>query len=296
MRIVCGAAGCTWTPFSFSFAATSFEVPRSRSMSTQMRFVCTSGGDWMEGGRLIVPILPALVVCWFLATERSARRVAVLALVSANLAGSLWFAHRYSSSSVLGDSSYRVARTDLRGYSPFEIINRVHYRDAVFLDAASRVVRRYLEVVAGRPLTVMSPQAGMVSYHLFTDHPGRLRFIDGHGLASPEFTDCPVTSGWARTQFGVGFRYDLYFSLRGRMESDCGVPGPDVVFDIDDQAGTAAGYVARNGYHVVYRQSGGLPGAPPFSGGDVPLDQYLAVSDRLFDRLPMTPVSLVFPK
>jgi hypothetical protein len=259
-------------------------------------FLCTSGGDWMEGGRLVVPILPALIVSWVIVTERYTTKAAVMVFVAANLATTLWFAHRYSSSAVLGDSSYMVAGQDVGGYSAVERINRVHYRDAVFLNAASPVVRRYLEALPGTTLTLMSLQAGMVNYHLFSDHPGRLQFIDARGLASREFTDCRLTSGWIRTHVGVGFSYDLYFPLRDRLERECGLVRPDVIYDLDDDVWSRAELVARNGYHVVYRQAGGLWGAPPFNGGYVPLGQFLAVSDRLYELLPTRSVFLDLPK
>ena len=74
-------------------------------VTAQLSFLVVAGGDWMEGGRFVVPILPLIAVLGVYVARVSLRRVFVLPVLMAILAlqipGSLAFANSESRSVTL---------------------------------------------------------------------------------------------------------------------------------------------------------------------------------------------------
>ncbi|MSQ44290.1 MAG: hypothetical protein EXR45_08835 [Chloroflexi bacterium] len=263
-------------------------APLAVFVAIYILFVLTSGGDWMEGGRFFVPILaPAIILafCWY--GPVLTRGSVIITIVGINIATSCLFAQEWSTSSVLGDRSFRDAfPTDTTPYSWFEAQNRTHYRDLIFLNAVRPVIDFYVDAVPNEPLVIMSGQAGLVPFHLVQEHYGRLRFIDQFGLTTRDFTGCVMTSKTRRDVYGLPVSLERYIQQRDALEAVCNIAPPAFIFELDTIDGREARFIAEHGYVVLVQESGILAGAYPFRGEAVQLNQFLGVREDLVEAYP----------
>jgi hypothetical protein len=230
--------------------------------AAQFAFLMASGGDWMEGTRFFVPVVPVLAVLSALALARleGNTRVAIgAAAVLAGLALLPWSAARWSTGiTVTQHAAFaRYAREqgiDQARFSFFERDNRVHLRDALFTPRVEAIVDEHL--AAGKPVIAMSAQGGMVPFHLLYSRLGRVRFLDMAGLTSRDFADCAVVKRGipVRMAGGIGMDYEFYLAHREQMRSDCGIPYPDVIFDLDEDDFPTARMLEAAGYRVRSKQ------------------------------------------
>jgi hypothetical protein len=230
----------------------------------QLAFIVAAGGDWMEGGRFLVPMVPAVcaLAAWALTIllKEPARRAAGVAIVLAELVMLPMFTLRSSTGVLLlqypAYRSWAAAQAvDTDRFSFFELANRVHLRDALFLPHVEAAADSVLAQQA--TVTVMSVQGGMVPYHLARPRFGRLRFIDMGGLASRDFSDCPVLeqNPNARGAGGISMTDAFYLEHMDEFRGRCGIPIPDLYYNIDDREGTLAKALEATGrFKVVYRQ------------------------------------------
>jgi hypothetical protein len=248
-------------------------------------FVMVTGGDWMEGGRFLVPVIPAGAVLCAWVIDRYVRTPAfavflVMAILAVQMGGLVAFA--------AGESIGRPAWTcpaaaaelsgrniDPSAFSFFDIMDRVHLRDIPVSRELDRIVTRLLE--EKKVVVILSNQAGFVDYTVFMRHFGQVRFIDLQGLATKDFTGCNLTSANPRSRTGIIVTYEDYLDNRDRLEKTCGIPVPDIIFGL----GGPEMYdrVTGRGYTVVYRQSGPIGTGSILRGSDVPWDEFIAVRD-----------------
>ncbi len=205
-----------------------------------------------------------------------------------NIFSSCLFAQVWSTSSVLG---YHASRdtfpTDTVQYSWFEAQNRTHYRrDLIFLNAVRPVIDFYVDAVPDEPLVIKSGQAGLVPFHLFQEHYGRLRFIDQFGLTTRDFTGCVVSSPTRRDVYGLPVSLEMFVHQEADFASRCNIPLPAFMFELDTIYGREARFIAAHGYVVMVQESGILAGAYPFRGETVELNQFLGVREDLFKAHP----------
>lgn len=263
-------------------------APLAVFVAIYILFVLTSGGDWMEGGRFFVPILaPAIVLafCWY--GPVLARDAVVITILGVNIVSSCLFAQVWSTSSVLGDRASRDAfPTDTTPYSWFEVQNRTHYRDLIFLNSIRPVIDFYVDAVPNEPLVIMSGQAGLVPFHLFQEHHGRLQFIDQFGLTTRDFTGCVVSSPTRRNAYGLPVSLEMFVHEEGKFASRCNIARPAFIFELDTTDGREARFIAEHGYVVMVQETGILAGSYPFRGETVELNQFLGVREDLFRAHP----------
>jgi hypothetical protein len=235
-------------------------APLIAACAAQGAFLLASGGDWMEGARFFVPIIPALAALAALALLRLGEPWCLrigLAALALGLSTQLYAMRRWSTAVPLVQAERYARYTEDAGLNPvrfsvFERLNRVHLRDALFLPRLEAVVDARLQ--HQREVVLMSAQAGMLPYHLLQTRAGRVRFIDMAGLTSREFPDCALIKRELPVHVagGLGMTHEFYLAHREALERECGVPRPDIVFDLDDpgfpraQAFAAAGYVVRD--------------------------------------------------
>lgn len=236
-------------------------------------FVLTSGGDWMEGSRFLVPAVPLVAALGARALQDLPGRAggAILAvLLVACVAQAVSFAARRSTSVPLPYAGRtldwaRAQGVALERYALFELLNRVHLRDAIFIPHLESVVDALLRT---QPIvTVMSAQGGMVPFYVYRSRFGRLRFVDAGGLTSRDLERCGVLSRnpLTRGAGGISLSDTFYLQHMDAFRTECGIEFPDVYFNVDyrrDQL--AAALEATGRYRVVHVQSGDLcvPGVP----------------------------------
>jgi hypothetical protein len=256
-------------------------------------FILFSGGDWMEGARFFVPIIPLLSCLIFIYCKNIFQRKGLfILLVIVNLGCLIGFAKNYSTGVYFGDHSYVInaagtAQEKLKKFSFFELRNRVHYRDINFINATLPVIDHYKRINSNKDFDVLSIQAGMVAYHIFKESYGHLKFIDAMALSTRHFSHCFLAKSWERNSTGVVFRYEEYLKNINQFNNQCSIPVPDFIFDLDNDEGHRASLIEKYGYTIVIVQKGALRGAKPFTGGYVGFNQFLAVRNDLFIKSPI---------
>lgn len=185
-----------------------------------LAFSFASGGDWMEAGRFLVPafLLVFMVALRLLGPRLRARAVIVL---SAAFGGdAIWLATKH-----LGGFPLPFpARYEARNFAPaaVEQWNLPHARDLSFIDKAIAV----LEADPREQVVVGSIQGGVVLYYLSHTLPGKIHFVDFHGITSASLRDCRGTDGWPyepyemldELQTCTGLRFDYVFDLDPRSD------------------------------------------------------------------------------
>ena len=170
-------------------------------------FILLVGGDWMEGSRFIVPVIPALALLAVVIIPhiklRDLQVYAIGGIIAFHVVGAVWFAKFGSISTPLWDVS-RVEQLDLpiERYSWFARPNRTHLRDMPVVEELGSVIERLQPEVDGK-LTIMSGQAGFVPFHALGPLYDQIEFIDRRGVTTPHFTECEVTNEVERDSTGL---------------------------------------------------------------------------------------------
>ncbi len=253
-------------------------------------FIFLVGGDWMEGSRFIVPLIPALAVLGVVIIPHiklhDLQVYAIGGIIAFHIVGAVWFAKFGSVSTPFWDVT-QVEQTDLpiERYSWFARPNRTHLRDMPVVEELETVIERLQPEVDGK-LAVMSGQAGFVPYHALGPHYGRVAFIDRRGVTTPHFTDCEITGELERDSTGLLRALPRYLAFAEDIERRCGVERPHVIFDLDLPELSIEDIVTRNGYVVVYRQTGKIQTSKTLQGIEVLAHEFIAVREdlaRVFD-------------
>lgn len=240
----------------------------------QTAFVLFSGGDWMENGRFLVPIVPLLLLVLPLALPtRLKLRHALGILLAAQFLNLYTVSSRYST----GRPAWTTASAPAdAAFCHFERHNRVHARDIPVIHALDSIIATQPQ----RPVSILSQQAGMVMFHTSKKYFRQLRFIDLVGLSSADFTECSITNTRGRTYGGLNM--DLYYLFEDypRIHATCGFEKPDIIFDLDNERHEKANFLRDRGYRIVYQQDGWMEtGSRLFPGLEVGAWSFIAVSE-----------------
>ena len=250
-------------------------------------FILLVGGDWMEGSRFIVPVIPALAVLAVVIVPhikiRDLQVYAIGGIIAFHIVGAVWFAKFGSISTPLWDVS-RVEQMDLpiERYSWFARPNRTHLRDMPVVEELTSVIERLQPSVDGK-LTIMSGQAGFVPFHALGPLYDQIEFIDRRGVTTPHFTECEVTNEVERDSTGLLRVLPTFFAYAEEIEKQCSVESPHIIFDLDLPELTIENIVTRNGYVVVYRQTGKIQTSKTLQGIEVLANEFIAVREDLAD-------------
>ncbi len=233
----------------------------------ELAFVVGSRGDWMLGGRFLVPMLP-LWVLWA-ATLLPASGLRGLrgaawgtGLVAVNLLLQVQFLHQGGGSGRSGCIAPRAARAiraKLTGKGPvpfsnLELGSRLHGRDSFTLQRLLDIVQR-ARALQPEPLVIWSGQLGMMGYYTTSQFFGQVRFVDLWSLCSNEFLRCIPAAARSNTAWGNFIRLDQAFKAAHQSKPECAIPLPDIVYNecLDPDQSSA---LSREGYVLVYRQDG----------------------------------------
>jgi hypothetical protein len=282
----------------------AIDLPRATValfFAAQIGFVTFGGGDWMEAGRFLAPIVPAAsvlaVVVLFELRARILRHALLAAVVGVQLCACGRLAWQVSPSgpiwatpqSVPGDAGLPVTWFDSR--------NRMHVH---LMPATAALIRTLSEIPATpeHPVTVMSGQMGFMPYYVAQAFFGRVRFIDLGGLCTRDVTTLAETAHWRTTQTGIGFRYFDYFNQMDSPRLSAPWIPTDILVDYDLAGGPDASRVERaaaHGYSIVFRQSG-FPsnGSAVFPGLTGWRDAFVAVRHELAETAGVQPAQFSF--
>ena len=256
----------------------------SAFITAQLSFAVATGGDWMEGARFLVPVLPLLAAGAARGLVHLPSRggtAVTAALFMCGIAQTLFFTMSSSTGTPLPgvvEQQALVQRALGRNeawVSWPEWANRVNLRDVPLVAALDPYLRTLLHSTGKLRLAVLSGQMGMVPYHLAGRFPGAIRFIDLRGLVTRDLTDCPVTADRHRGRGGlVGLSYGRALKMRGELAAACGIPEPDLVFGPSTPGRLRE--IADAGYAIVYQQQGPID-ATLGLGAPRSIDAFIAV-------------------
>jgi hypothetical protein len=233
-------------------------------------FVVLAGGDWMEGGRFLVPITVLAAILSAVGLAGFTRRILVAGvaslLVALQIVGMIHFARNNSTGSPIWASPSTVSPSE-SSFSWAEHRNRVHVRDTGAIAPLEQIIDDLQRHVDGR-IRIASGQGGMVAYYVFRKEFGRITFIDLADIATDTFmAQCPELLDPGKV--GSRVHYAEWFAENGR----CEVPEPDVIVDVFD-----FDLLGSDQYVAVYEQHGAIgSGSSILPGDDVSLDQFIAV-------------------
>lgn len=236
----------------------------------QGAFIVGGGGDWMEGGRFLVPVLPLLVLFALDAGRRLApprlRVPGTLLLAAFQVMSLLLFARSESHATPL----WTRAQTGVAGgratHPALEHRNRVHLRDLPTAQALEDLVS---QIQQQRPekLWILTGQGGVALYYTFQRHEGRLGVIDRRGLLDRRLTSSATARGFGRDAYGLAIRDAWIVHLFDSIHEECGVPRPDIILDLrflPDETRV----LRRYGYEPVYEQAGVILAGSTWLPGD----------------------------
>jgi hypothetical protein len=239
-------------------------------------FVIGSGGDWMPGARLLVPLGIPLAYLTTRAAEFARAKIGRWAhvlpatLVVLNVFNCLNFARSRSNNSYTWERASAASVVDELGrqqYAFSELANKAHRRDAKLLGPLMEIVRR-ARPKQERPLYIMSGQAGMVPFHVFKEFYGAVRFIDLYALTTPELLPCVPAK--ARTYQVQGVRISAAYVIdhADDMHERCRAKSPGIVYS----TGRYPDYLRQRGYERIYQ-------------GPRDLEAFIAVEAALADEI-----------
>jgi len=284
-------------PFFKSFKKLLENLPLALITSfviAHVLFVVTSGGDWMEGARFLAPILSPLfiLVCAF-HPNMNQRPGFIYSGLGLNLIALLYFVHFFSTSSPIWhyeQFSEKVNQTDR--FSFFEIANRVHYRDIFLTNACIDLVDTLTS--KGIHPTIMSGQAGMISYHLNKKCHGQITFFDRFALTTPDLLSCEQTRNLPKKVRGIQFDYPYFFQKFNTLHETCGFEYPDIIFDLGHHRRKRELLIESKGYSIVFHQKGRINPKGLFPGFPVWGNQFIAVKDSLFSQFNLKKTTYTF--
>ncbi len=246
-------------------------------------FIVLSGGDWMEGGRFLVPMLPIAFLSGVAVLGNLGSKIPVFwGLIFLATLQQLWFVKNKSTGMPLWQALkvYRgdvISTEKLGPYSWFEVGSRINLRDIQFLEEVRPILKPYLQ----QRRSVLSVQMGMVIYYLKKEFGDRLEVFDMRGLATDHLHKCELTKGLKRFRGGIAFWYSNLFDWEADLSKICGIERPFFIFDLDETGGDLERFIQSQGYQIVYRQTGTIG-----SGAAVLSDMFLAIDATGSEPLP----------
>lgn len=249
-----------------------------------LAFVITSGGDWMEASRFLLPAIPAAVLAlFFMATlwRRLPLALTVL-LCGVGVIDSAAFLRQQSSGFAYWERESRQQHY-LAGQPIDETLSAAEqYTKDALRDLPQLHALQTLSdwLPQHTPLQVMSIQMGFVPYHLSLSQPSRWQFTDLRALSSRQLTQCDLLRTIPRSDTGLKLSYDDFFRLLPQLQSQCGIAKPDVIYDMGWKM--RSDVLEQNGYRIVYLEPRYITGT--FSGRTIGSDLFIAVRQELAEQ------------
>lgn len=254
--------------------------------------IVATGGDWMELGRFIAPMTPLLALCALDTCCRIPWRRALVAataiLVLSNVVG-LVQAVRGESCGIPIWSWRDVTCADCAEAPWYERYNHIHNRDLKYLVPVRKLVTSIQSLLPGRPIVVLSPNAGLVAYYLRLEFSNDFYLVDACGLVTDHMNTCPITRDVKKAARGMCPTIQSLLEERTQLRDQCGIY-PDVILAFF--RGTPAGRAdldhmfAGVGYRVMLAE-----GYPASADGVITTPdnmnqfEYVAVRDDIAARL-----------
>jgi len=275
-------------------------------------FTVFSGGDWMEGGRFLVPILPLLIISgihalsqisfesleitsqqklsvfrWTLANKIILISLALIAILDTTQFLSAEKNAPISIPQPLAEAVYRPVLqhfelSEEQYFSRFELANREHLRDNLLRIMLDRIIKRLL-VIQQKPITMVSSHMGLIPFYLSLNYFGKVEFMDLKGLTTTHFLHCDITRHQPKDQFGLKLNHNELFAHFDDIYSQCFTQLPAIIYEWGGPAKIKQ--VEKYGYKVVYAHLGQISTGGCWTRKKVWSGQYLAVRKDLLNLI-----------
>ena len=257
-----------------------------------LAFIITTGGDWMEGGRFLVPILPTLVILGIYILPKFTKSIAyiiLLFLALATIFDTVNFV-RYKSTGIplwLTKTIYTPVLRDFNikndKFFWFERNNQIHLRDIPFIIVLDEVVRHLL-IANYTPIRIFTNQMGMIPFYITQNRFGMIKWVDRAGLVTNDFLKCDLTNQFSKSKMGTLVEIPYFLSNFNEINSRCNIQRPDIIYGL----GLGNFYKERTvGYKIFYVQEGLIHSYYNLYSARV--DQFLAIREDLFNKISLNP-------
>lgn len=262
---------------------------------SQFTFILLSGPDWMEGFRFIVPIVPALAMLAGIFFYRNCKKrrnieipqIIVLVLIQ-SIGFGLFVANSSSAIPLWATRNNIVEKIPgAQDYSWFTRANTHHLRDIPLTEELNNTIESLKSVIDGRPIVILSYQAGFVMYHVAKEHFGAIQFIDLAALVDDTLTSCAPLRKVTRKlrnesakKYGLGHMdVSRHLIQKSNTAETCFSPRPDIIYTMGGEMRFSPEF-QELGYELAFDNGGTIAletGNKTFYG------QYLVDRD-LFQR------------
>lgn len=226
---------------------------------SNLAFIFLSGGDWMEGGRFFIPVIPMIILLFLMTLDNntfiSFNKYIITVVIVLILTDSLVFTIAESKGVpfFFRDSiakRYYIPEKNDRNYSFCERMNKPHLRDMHIITEMNDIIGK-VSTLKEEPVTVLTRQMGMVPYYIKETHGNDVRFYDRCGLTTAEFfredKKQLKTNGGLQVQ-----NVDIFNILRDKYLKE----DPDILYDMEYC--TNLEYLLDRGYVLFYLQIGNI--------------------------------------
>jgi len=250
-------------------------------------FIWVSGGDWMQAGRFLVPVLPlAAIFCGEL--FKTLPKKFVIPLVAALLLLNLYSHYEVLKQQSHGTplwASFHILEKHQQQYSIFEQYNQEHLRDLDVIDKLDETISQLIEK-RGAPVTLLSGQSGMVFYYTAKKYFRQIVFYDNRGLVEKSLLKCKHLDDIPRSSQGLYFDLDGFFARQPGLYDDCGIPEPDILYDINDLSRQLPQRMSEQSYTLIHKEGGKmLKPSTSLPVNALPAVNFVMVANDLMDEL-----------
>jgi hypothetical protein len=233
-----------------------------------LAFIVCTGGDWMEGRRLLVPILPPLCVLALTGIDnKNSARILLFLFFSLALIDSWRFAKEESIglppvqatrfSYLAGQLKPDDTKILAYNFNALDVFNYSHMRDMLTIPVLDELVTR-LSKEKAEPVYIASRQMGMIPYYIASQHYKKVRFIDLRGLVTKDISDCHfISDSKPKGSSGILITSRFYLENQAQIAAECLLPTVDILYDtglINNSAVETANMLSSNQYHLYYTQ------------------------------------------
>jgi len=248
-------------------------------------FIFLSGGDWMQAARFFVPILPLCCVISAytlnaIIKRPAGRYVAAICILVLNIKGN-WVALKEQSHGTPIWTAYHISPQHKQQYSIFEQYNQEHLRDMDVIDTLDNTISTLLEN-QHEPVVLLSGQSGMVFFYTAKKHFGKVKFFDNRGLVESSLVKCSLVDDVERSNQGLYFSFDGFFARQPQLAKQCGVPEPDILYDINDMSRKLPQRMKAFSYTLTHNEGGKmLQNASSLPAKTLPSPNFVMIKEEL---------------
>lgn len=265
-------------------------------------FILLSGGDWMQMGRFLVPVLPlAAFLCAVHFQGTTQRKWFGLVMIAAILMLNIYSNYNTLKLESHGTplwASYRISPQHQQQYSIFEQYNQEHVRDMDAIDTLDQTLDALINK-NHQTITVMSGQSGMVFFYTAkkyfkTGDNNPVHFYDSRSLIEDSLLKCALLDDVPRSSQGLYFDFDGFFARQPALTNDCGIPRPDILYDINDMSRQLPERMSAQGYTLIHKEGGKMvDNKSTLPANTLPAVNFVMVKNDLLADLKNTELKII---